>query len=510
MQASGATSPGRDPRPAKPDHLSVNQLPHIGIVGAGVSGLRCADILLSHGCRVTIMEARDRIGGRICQSDFLGYVVDIGPNWIHTWNSGETHPIWKLALETGTPLHHWNERQIIYDPTGVPLPNDQADRLSSLLWKVINEAFEISATASKQDDGKNIPCEESMYDFVKKRVEECVKDDSEKELLLKMSEMWGAYVGEPVWKQSLRFAWMEECCGGEEMFVESSYSAILDKISKPAREQADILLQTEVISVRTPERRRLRQKVEVATDNGDTHLFDEVVMTAPLGWLQKHPDCFHPPLPPRISSAIGSLKLSQLEKVFITFPSAFWISDTDEDTFPSYTNWLTPSYAEETNPAGWPQEVWNLASFAESNKHPTLLFYLYGDCSRYIVNSIYGKSREERHNFLRGFFYPYYSRLPGFRAEEQACRPKAILATEWLKDDLCGNGSYCNFQVGIEDADKDVLALRGGCAERRLWFCGEHAAPFEECGTVAGAYLSGESAAMKIIGMYDGTFLEDP
>lgn len=29
-----------------------------------------------------------------------------------------------------------------------------------------------------------------------------------------MSEMFGAYVGEPVWKQSLRFAWMEECCGG--------------------------------------------------------------------------------------------------------------------------------------------------------------------------------------------------------------------------------------------------------------------------------------------------------
>jgi phytoene dehydrogenase-like protein len=39
--------------------------PHVGIIGAGLSGLRCADILLQNGARVTILEARDRIGGRV-------------------------------------------------------------------------------------------------------------------------------------------------------------------------------------------------------------------------------------------------------------------------------------------------------------------------------------------------------------------------------------------------------------------------------------------------------------
>ncbi len=38
---------------------------HVGVIGAGVSGLRCADVLLSHGFRVTILEARSRIGGRV-------------------------------------------------------------------------------------------------------------------------------------------------------------------------------------------------------------------------------------------------------------------------------------------------------------------------------------------------------------------------------------------------------------------------------------------------------------
>lgn len=40
-------------------------LPHVAIVGAGVSGLRSAEILLEHGFKVTILEARDRVGGRV-------------------------------------------------------------------------------------------------------------------------------------------------------------------------------------------------------------------------------------------------------------------------------------------------------------------------------------------------------------------------------------------------------------------------------------------------------------
>lgn len=39
---------------------------HIGIVGAGFAGLRCADVLLQHGHKVTIFEARNRVGGRVC------------------------------------------------------------------------------------------------------------------------------------------------------------------------------------------------------------------------------------------------------------------------------------------------------------------------------------------------------------------------------------------------------------------------------------------------------------
>ncbi|KAB5551079.1 hypothetical protein GE09DRAFT_158919 [Coniochaeta sp. 2T2.1] len=485
------------------DGIVAGSKPHVGIVGAGISGLRCADVLLSEGFEVTILEARDRIGGRICQSDGLGYTLDIGPNWIHAFrDADDPHPIYKLAMDTKTPLHHWNNKQLIVDSKGDTLPSELTEKLSTLLWEIIEEAFNFSEAAHRQSGGKEIPAEDSLHDFIIRRAQETVADEEERTLLIQMSEMFGAYVGEPVWKQSLRFAWMEECCGGDEMFVESNYSAILTSVAKPAVGGANILLGKKVVGVSTPESRNQGRKVTLTIEAGETYDFDDVVMTTPLGWLKKHLDIFSPPVPSTISAAVKNISLSQLEKVFINFPSVWWTDDPTTNEFPCYTNWLTPDYAKDTNPSCWPQEIWDLSTFAPPNNHATLLFYTYGDCSRYIVNMIYGKSKEEKHQLLDDFFRPYYSRVPGYDAQKTACKPKASLATEWLKDELNGYGSYCNFQVGIKEADQDLLAIKNGCPDRRLWFCGEHAAPFEECGTVAGAYLSGEAVGKRIAALY--------
>lgn len=46
-------------------------IPDVCVVGAGIAGLRCAAVLLEKGARVTIFEARDRIGGRVRSSRLL-------------------------------------------------------------------------------------------------------------------------------------------------------------------------------------------------------------------------------------------------------------------------------------------------------------------------------------------------------------------------------------------------------------------------------------------------------
>ena len=105
---------------------------------------------------------------------------------------------------------------------------------------------------------------------------------------------------------------------------------------------------------------------------------------------------------------------------------------------------------------------------------------------------------------LRSFFQPYYSRLPNYDSFSPSCIPAAFLATNWQLDPFAGNGSYTNFQVGLEDGDKDLEALRKGVGEETgLWLAGEHTAPSIALGTTAGAYWSGEAVARRIAALYD-------
>ena len=58
------------------------------ILGAGMSGLACAERLFQHSSyrtskKLLILEARDRIGGRIGCVHLNGYRLDTGANWIH-------------------------------------------------------------------------------------------------------------------------------------------------------------------------------------------------------------------------------------------------------------------------------------------------------------------------------------------------------------------------------------------------------------------------------------------
>jgi len=57
--------------------------PAVAIVGAGAAGLKAACDLLAAGCSVTMIEARDRIGGRAWTDTSLGVPFDKGCQWLH-------------------------------------------------------------------------------------------------------------------------------------------------------------------------------------------------------------------------------------------------------------------------------------------------------------------------------------------------------------------------------------------------------------------------------------------
>src|SRR5687767_12024597 len=62
---------------------TATKLAKVLVVGAGMSGLTAARELALRGIEVVVLEARDRIGGRIWTDSSIGAPVDLGAAWIH-------------------------------------------------------------------------------------------------------------------------------------------------------------------------------------------------------------------------------------------------------------------------------------------------------------------------------------------------------------------------------------------------------------------------------------------
>ncbi|KAF1986471.1 FAD/NAD(P)-binding domain-containing protein [Aulographum hederae CBS 113979] len=435
--------------------LAKGKTPHVCVVGAGVAGLRCADMLLKQGVKVTIYEARDRAGGRLAQAKIGDHLVDCGPNWIH---GTDNNPILDLAKKTDTTLHALGERTVTYDHLGQLIPEDEGTKYQEIMWEIIASSFQHS-----NDHSAEISSSESLLDYFERNADEFLKREwsdviskkkgeleRRKDMLLKVAEMWGAFVGSPVQQQSLKFMWMEQCLDGDNLFVAETYSKIFKYISEPVIAGADVQFGTKVTGICSSEddgTAKERVTVQTVATNADddedsqpkSQEFDDVVVTTPLGWLKRnHKAVFDPPLPKRTTEAINSLGYGTLDKVYITFPTAFWntsstppskpegnlpeiqksVPNTTATTlplhqpnvdstanpmfggssahvtaptandFPGFINFLRPTYASSTNPNAWLQEAMNLSCLPGTCAQPTLLFYIQGPCSVYIAGLV--------------------------------------------------------------------------------------------------------------------------
>lgn len=96
----------------------------IAVIGAGMAGLRVAQLLSDAGYDVTVYEARNRIGGRIWTDRSLGMPLDLGASWIHGL---EGNPLLTLAEDAGASPVETDDRIVFrlrdggeMDPEAVP------------------------------------------------------------------------------------------------------------------------------------------------------------------------------------------------------------------------------------------------------------------------------------------------------------------------------------------------------------------------------------------------------
>lgn len=173
-----------------------------------------------------------------------------------------------------------------------------------------------------------------------------------------------------------------------------------------------------------------------------------------------------------------------------------------ERFYPPFTHWFEPKGGSVMKPPHHEQQAMNMADLPEPYAHPTLLFYISGTHAQELASITSMLPSPAKEEALKELFEPYYALLPNYSPSSPDCAPSGFYATAWAADEFAGYGSYSNFPVGMEEADKDVEALREGAPDQRMWLAGEHTAPFDHSGTVSGAWISGDRVAERILNAY--------
>ena len=189
-----------------------------------------------------MLEARDRIGGRIHQIKTGGHLVDLGANWIHEPND---NPILTLAKESSTVTFERPAQQATFDRHGTRFDDEMAVRLKTTLWDLIAEAEDCSLRQWGEFDPQD-----SMFDWIWREAMTRYSDDPDfRDAILEEAQRLGQFHGDPASTLSLRFACMEQGSGGKDLFMASTYKGVLSLLEERISGKCTIRLNTEVVHV---------------------------------------------------------------------------------------------------------------------------------------------------------------------------------------------------------------------------------------------------------------------
>lgn len=415
------------------------------VVGSGFAGLAAARALSAKGADVVVLEARERIGGRIFTSHrWSDLPIDLGASWIH---GVEGNPLTALADEAGVKrIVTRYESAIALDSKGseVDLTSayDAADRLMNAARKAVEDA------------GEDLSLEKAITGTEGWRQ----ADQAERRLIRHAinGKVESEYGGSWSEESTLNFDASEEF-DGEDALPAGGYDQLVAYLAKG-------------LSIRTgavvTEIRPERKGVSVTLRDGAVLEADHVVLTVPLGVLKKGDIRFGAPLDQDRQAAIERLGMGLLNKCFLRFEDMAWPADVD------WIEWVGP---EDGVWAEW-------VSFAHAAKVPVLLGFHAGDQARAMEKLNDAEMTASAHDALKAMFG---SSFPA---------PAAAQITRWSEDPFA-YGSYSFNPVGATRDHREALA--GDDWDGRLIFAGEACEP-DYWGTAHGAYLSGRAAAKRI------------
>jgi monoamine oxidase len=426
------------------------------IIGAGASGLMAARELSKAGKSVIILEARERIGGRIhtlINSEFTE-PVEAGAEFVHG-NLAFTMQLLKQSQIETAP----SRGEIVEIEDGTAEKQDD--------FIEINKAFKRELKNLKED----ITVEEffqrhftgGRYDHMKTSVSRFVEGyeaaDIRKASILAMK---GDLIGEDF---------------DEQYRVKGGYGLLTQQLERECLENNCAIYLTSVAK----QVNHQKGKVEIITESGKKYSAKQLLITVPLGVLQasgshKAAISFSPEIKEK-TEAINSLGYGKVIKILLEFDEPFWKNEATEKALGKKLQKVGFIFSSETIPTWWTQQP------QESN---LLTGWLSGPRSEIWAHT---EDRMILHEALRSL-----STIFKIEQETLAGKLKSWHVANWAVDDY-SLGAYAYSTVNAKAAYDELTQP----VNDTIFFAGEGIYIGPSIGTVEAALVSAMNAVKEIL-----------
>ena len=412
------------------------------VIGAGIAGLSAAYHLKAAGIEATVLEARDRIGGRVwTDREFADIPVEFGAELIHG-RSPEVNT-WAWVEKLGLKTWHWNKI------------NDSMIRTEDGDWLTMGEAREASEEldVTRSWDLGDVPDpgdDEDLGTYLR-RIR-----FTERQLRYVKRSFANAEGESMEYLNAAAHAHLFKDSDGADDYSDyrilDGYDAYYERLA----EGLDIILNCIVRGIDWTER------VTVTTTDGEKYSADAAVVTLSLGVLQSNRVVFTPTLPATKQEALSGLKMGPVMKLVYLFEEP--ILDPSIGAIYAKGNppmWWSPSLGREGGATVWTG-------------------FFTGDYAREML--------------ALGEVAAIQKGLETLRAEIENPELQYVKA-RWVNwpEDPFALGGYSACRPGHYDA-REKLAE----ATPPLYWAGEATAPHHLTAMVHGAYFTGQRAAREI------------